>query len=389
VNQRPRRRTPIVAAVIAATIVVVVIAALSSRPRTPSPSTPVQPAPPASPSGEQFGVSVNYLFNRGDFSEAEVNRQLQELRRSGATLARTDALWEATEPTAPTGGVHHYRWAFDDTIARTLSENGLQWLPILDYSAPWAQTIAGRDHSPPRLAADYAAYAGAFAARYGPGGTYWTEHPELAAAPVHIYEIWNEPDSAEFWLPAPDAARYADLYLAARAAIDAQQPTARVIVGGLTDPGRFLPAMVAAQPALRGHVDGVAIHPYGRPLVVLSRIRAARTTLTALGMPSLPLYATEFGWTTQPPGALDYAPAQARPGYIFGTLRSLGHLNCGLAAVVLYTWVTPQRNRLNPQDWYGINTPRSDGSTPDVSAFTDGLRAARADSATIRLCPGS
>ena len=344
------------------------------------------PAPPA-PSGVQFGANVNYLFNTRDFSSAAVSTQLQALRATGVTLARSDALWEASEPTAPSGGVHHYDWSFDDRIAATLSEHGLEWLPILDYSAPWAQSVAGQDHSPPRAAGDYAAYAGAFAARYGPGGTFWRAHPGLASAPVSTYEIWNEPDNPAFWSPAPDAARYADLYLAARTAIHASQPAARVIIGGLTNPGSFLPVMVAARPQLRGHVDGVAIHPYGRPLVVLSRIRAARVTLAGLGMAGVPLYATEFGWTTDPPGALEYAPERARPGYIESTVSSLGHLNCGLAAAVLYTWVTPERARLNPEDWYGINHPSGSAQSPDVAAFTAGLRAARSSRAPIALCP--
>ena len=104
-------------------------------------------------------------------------------------------------------------------------------------------------------------------------------------------------------------------------------------------------------------------------------------------MASVPLYATEFGWTTDPPGALDYAPARLRPGYIRGTLGSLGHLNCGLAAAVLYTWVTPRQNASDPEDWYGISSPSAGAQTPDVAAFAAGLRAARSVRATINLCP--
>jgi hypothetical protein len=103
-------------------------------------------------------------------------------------------------------------------------------------------------------------------------------------------------------------------------------------------------------------------------------------------MASVPLYATEFGWTTDPPGALEYAPARLRPGYIKSTLGSLGHLNCGLGGAVLYTWVTPRQNPSNPEDWYGINRPSGGAPTPDVAAFTAGLRVARSVRATIDLC---
>jgi hypothetical protein len=103
-------------------------------------------------------------------------------------------------------------------------------------------------------------------------------------------------------------------------------------------------------------------------------------------MASVPLYATEFGWTTDPPGALEYAPGRLRPGYLKSTLGSLGHLNCGLGGAVLYTWVTPRQNLSNPEDWYGINRPSGGAPTPDVAAFTAGLRVARSVRATIDLC---
>ncbi len=292
-------------------------------------------------------------------------------------------MWETTEPLAPVDGRHRYDWSFDDEIASALAAHGLTWLPIIDYTAPWAASVEGQDHSPPRSFAGYAAYAGAFAARYGSGGTFWRAHPSLAALPVTAIEIWNEPDNPEFWTPTPDAAAYARLYLAARAAIDATAPAIRVLVGGLTNASVFLPAMVRAVSDLRGHVDGVALHPYGNAPVVLARVRGARAALVSAGMSTVPLYLTEFGWTTQPAGAINYAPAARRPADIEGVLQALGHLDCGLAATLLYTWVTPQRDASDGQDWYGIANPTDpSAATPDTAAFAAGLHAAAAPDAT-------
>ncbi len=384
---------------IAAAVLVVVLLTRPSprRPagRHPAPAGPVGgqvggPALPA-PSGIRFGASVNRLFNDGTASPQTIASVLGALRATGATLARSDALWEASEPTAPAGGVHTYDWRFDDTVAGDLAAAHLAWLPILDYSAPWAQSIAGQDHSPPSSTADYAAYAGAFAARYGTGGSFWSSHPGVPAEPVTAIEIWNEPDNPQFWTPGPDAGRYAELYLAARAAIDAVDPTARILVGGLVHPATFLPAMLRAVPALAGHVDGVAVHPYGVPHVVLTRIAAARAALRALGMGAVPLYVTEFGWTTSPPGAQAYAPAARRPGYIRTTLRALGHTDCGLATVVLYAWVTPELTPSDSGDWYGIYDSGADGPAPPdaaaTAAFTAGLSDATAPGATRDVCP--
>ncbi len=352
-------------------------------------AAPVPAGPPALPPplGEAFGANVNRLFNDGTYTQRQIDAQLTALRQTGATLARSDAFWEATEPAAPVAGVHSYRWGFDDEVAGSLAAHDLTWLPIIDYSAPWAQSIPGRDHSPPRSAADYAAYAAAVAARYGPDGAFWRSHPGLTARPIQALEIWNEPDNGEFWTPRADPSGYSALYQLTRDAILAVDPSARVIIGGLTAPTTFLPALLAARPQLRGHIDGVAIHPYGTPLVVLQKVRADRAELDGLGLASVPLYVTEFGWTTEPPGALNWAPERLRPRYINETMAALGHVDCGLAASLFYTWVTPERNPRNREDWYGIHAP--DGSaTPDSRAFTEGLQNATRPAPAIPLCAG-
>ncbi|HWD75985.1 MAG TPA: hypothetical protein VG371_12660 [Solirubrobacteraceae bacterium] len=378
-----RRRARIAAAgalAAAAAVAVVVLAVTAPSPRhappPPSPSPSPRPGLPP-PSGQSFGVNVNLLFNDFSYPAAQINAQLAAVRSTGATVARSDALWEAAEPQAPAAGHHRYDWRFDDEIAGSLAANGLTWLPILDYSAPWAQSIPGVDHSPPSSDVDYAAYAGAFASRYGPGGSFWRAHPQITPQPVTTIEIWNEPDQPEFWKPAPNPGAYAALYLAARAAIDAADPGIRVIVGGLTDPRAFLPELLQAAPRLRARIDGVAIHPYGRPATVLSKVVAARATLDSLGLDRVPLYVTEFGWTTSPPGASDYVPAARRPADIESTLTALGRAGCGLAMVVLYTWVTPGGDPGDSQNWYGIANPTqpADG-TAGTAALTAGVRAA-------------
>jgi hypothetical protein len=368
-----------------AVAIVLLVAGGTSPHRRVSPITTTSlppvglPARPA-PTTEEFGANVNRLFDDkfggNGYTAHQIAAQLQALRATGATVARGDTLWEVTEPQAPQGGVHHYDWAFDDSTVGLLAEHGLRWLPVIDYAAPWAKSTPGELHSPPASASEYATFAGALARRYGPGGSFWRERPRLKAEPVETYEIWNEPDNAEFWSPEPNPARYADLYIRARDAIDAADPTARVIVGGLTNPAMFLPAMLRARPDLVGHIDGVAIHPYGpNPDVVLAKVLGARSVLASLGLTTVPLYVTEFGWTTHPTGALDWAPERLRPGYISSTIAALGQPGCGVAATVLYTWITPQLHLGNPQDWYGIHPPSGD-STRDTEALAAGLRGA-------------
>lgn len=376
-------------ALLAALLVVVgVVVASRGGPRRPAGGRVPAPGPPAqpAPSTQEFGANVNRLFDNPQLLPL-AGAQLGALQATGATLARSDALWEASEPQPPVDGRHRYAWGFDDGVAAALAAHGLRWLPVLDYSVSWAQSIPGQDHSPPAHSADYAAYAGAFAARYGPGGTFWISHPGLPALPVEAIEIWNEPDNPTFWVPHPDPAGYAELYAAARGAILAVQPTIRVLIGGLWHPAAFLSAMLRAQPELVGHIDGVALHPYGaNPAQVLARVRGARALLRSLGLASVPLYVTEVGWTTSPPGTLDYLPERLRPAYLAETLDELGHLDCGVAAVLVYTWVTEQSDPADGQQWYGIHPPLG-GPSPDTAAFAFGLRSARSPGPAMACSP--
>ncbi len=345
-----------------------------------------------------LGANTGMLFNGHKYSRAEIDAQLTGLARTGATTVRSDALWEEAEPRPPSLGVslqppfvgmiHHYSWRADDLIAGSLAAHGLRWLPIIDYSAPWAESIPGDDHSAPSSIADYASYAAALAARYGPGGTFWRNNASLSPLPVETFEIWNEPDSRYFWHPAPDPDAYARLYARARAAIVTVEPSARVIVGGLTRPSSFVPALIAAEPDIQGQIAGVAIHPYGpTPQDVLSNVRSARLAMRAAGLGTVPLFVTEFGWTTHPSGAWDWASEQLRPFYIERTLAALARTDCGIASVLIYAWVTPEHNRADREDWYGISPPGA-GTSPDTAAFAHGLRDAGSPGAVNPLCSG-
>lgn len=390
--RRPRWRA---AALGAAALVLVVIAVVllgggGERRHRRGITAPVARAGPpalAAPATPLLGLNVNRLLLDRTYSPAQIDAQLSALARTGARDARTDALWEAAEPAAPIGGVHHYDWAFSDRIASALARHGLRWLPIIDYTAGWAQSIPGQDHSPPRSASSYAAYAGAFAARYGPGGSFWAEHPMIAPRPVTTYEIWNEPDGGHFWLPGPQPGRYASLYAAARSAIKAADPAGRVLIGGLSNPPVFLPAMLAAEPGLRGHIDGVAVHPYGpTPLAILAALKTDRTLLRSLGLPDVPLYVTEFGWVSRPRGAQDWIPPRLRPGYIRTSFQTLAHSDCAIAGVILYTWVTPELDPANEYDWFGIHPPRGGPTRAVTSAAAQGIALASRPQPPLRIC---
>jgi hypothetical protein len=328
-----------------------------------------------------LGINVNRVMNDA-FDTDRWDFHLGLVAADGIHLSRTDAFWQDAESNPPQNGVHTYDWAMSDFRARSLVRNGQRWLPVLDYSARWASSDpGGSEHAPPVDNADYAAFAAGFARRYGRGGSYWAEHPELPRLPVTTYEIWNEPNLGWFWQPAPDAARYADMYVRARAAIRAVDPAATVVVGGLLADGAddYVRAMYAARPDLRGNVDGLGLHPYSRTAAgVLQRVRSMRATLASLGDGGVPLYLTEFGWVTSGDGSAVRATEDQRAARLAEVTEALVRSDCGVATVIPYTWTTPESNPADPEDWYGLVHPDG-GRTPSSDAFRGVVQRLAAD----------
>jgi hypothetical protein len=314
--------------------------------------------------GRLFGVSVNRIVN-DDFTPSHWDASLRAVRASGITRTRTDAFWMWAESHPPRHGVHRYDWRRLDAVARALAVHRLRWLPILDYSAIWAATYRGDYHSPPRSNADYAAYARAFARRYGRGGAFWRLHPRVPKLPVTDYEIWNEPNNGQFfWKPKPDAARFADMYLRARTAIHAVDRRATVVVGGLVAHTSFVMAMYAARPDLRGKVDALGWHAYApRVEGSLRGLRDLRATLELEGEPDLPVHVTELGWPTagDDPTVL---PEPARATALESAADRIARSDCGVSSLVAYTWRTPRH------DATGFGIRRPDGRPgPSSRAF--------------------
>src|SRR5262249_16953859 len=131
------------------------------------------------------------------------------------------------------------------------------------YTPPWARVPGTSSHSPPANLDDYARFVKVAVRRY-------------SALGVHAYEIWNEPNIAEFWGPRPEPARYAQLLRRAYSAVKAGDPSATVVSGGLApygsygqrdaqhvNPLSFLEGMYAN--GARGSFDALGWHPSNYP----------------------------------------------------------------------------------------------------------------------------
>jgi hypothetical protein len=332
------------------------------------------------PSRDFFGINVNRLFNDGLPADV-VDRQLDVVERAGITAARTDAMWAYVEPQGSPGLLFPDSWTETDRRMTALAAHHIRWQPILDYTPKWQQTIVGDDKSAPKSNDAFATFAAAFAARYGPGGKFWSLHPELPSLPVTTYEIWNEPNGT-FWTPQPDPDDYADLFVRAADAIHSNVPGATVMIGGLVDDGgAFLRSMFALRPDVAGRAGAVAYHPYA-PTVdgVMRSIDGLETTLAQLGQPSLPLYVNEVGWLTagavgHPLVMADAARASNMTALVprIAAVRQSAHI----AGFLPYSFWTPEQNAGDSEDWYGLW--HGDG-TPTLAgqAYVDAIARALA-----------
>ncbi|MBM3496392.1 MAG: hypothetical protein FJX72_19035, partial [Armatimonadetes bacterium] len=163
---------------------------------------------------------------------------------------------------------------------------------------------------------------------------FWVHEPDLKAWSAYVeavtrqyrdriscWEIWNEPNSAEFWEPAPDPARYLTVLKVAYAAAKRGNPRCKVVMpglGGLPADGRanrnrLLPLApdrdymdrLLSLGAAR-YCDAISVHPYpsGTPeeTDLAGDLRWIAAKCAATGV-KRPIWITEIGWPTQVPVA--------------------------------------------------------------------------------------
>jgi polysaccharide biosynthesis protein PslG len=218
------------------------------------------------------------------------------MSRSGVESVRASFNWATAVPHRrdPVG----FR-ATDEIVAQA-ARHRLRVLPVVELTPVWARRYPDRRASPPAISEDFVEYLVALVFRYGPAGTFWSEHPELRERPIREWQIWNEPELPRAWdVPpgAPDAwpTGYVRLLEVARAAIKSADERARVVMAGLAnDSWNKLAQLYAAGGG--GLFDVAAFHLYSRSGSNTYRAaRLVRRVMRRNGDRRKPLYATEIG----------------------------------------------------------------------------------------------
>jgi hypothetical protein len=180
-----------------------------------------------------------------------------------------------------------------------LEARGVKVLVVVHRAPAWASGGRG-GVAPPSDAGTFGRFMGEIAQRV-PGADAW--------------ELWNEPDSGEFWAGGADPAAYAALLRSAYPAIKAVQPADVVVTGGMVGNDMdFLAALYAN--GAQGSFDAVGVHTDTACLTdgpdsyyrdergrvgryTFSAYREVHAVMTDHGDGAKQIWMTELGWNTQ------------------------------------------------------------------------------------------
>lgn len=253
-----------------------------------------------------FGVSPQAPLSAADFDR---------MATAKVGTLRFELSWSGADPTA---APHDYDWSRTDSIVGRAAASGIQVLPFVFGTPSWVAELDGYQCGEscvsfvPRGSAALAAwedFLGAAAARYGPGGEFWTLNQLLPPLPIRAWQLWNEQNSPTYFKPRPDVAGYAMLVASGHEAITEVDGGAEIVLGGMfgtpfggLKPGiaawRFLARLYDQRGAKRSF-DAVAGHPYGAQLPqVRAQVELLREQMAKAGDGGAELWITELGWAS-------------------------------------------------------------------------------------------
>ena len=319
----------------------------------------------------------------GTNSDPGRSKTMAGIAATGAKTLRQGFFWSIIEPRP---GEYDF-WLHDGYMVAAAQAN-LRVLPILfdppGFRSSRPASGAKRGTYPPASNAEFATFAAALVARYGPNGEFWRQHPELPQLPIRAWQVWNEPNIPQYWPGGPNPAAYAAMLRTVSHGIKAADPEARVITAGINESELgiklvpFLRGMYRA--GAKGSFDTLAIHPYAPASdLVSAQITRAVRQLRRAGDDARTLV-TELGWATG--GDSKRALVVGEAGQAALIRRTLTQLaknrdRLRLDGVYYFNWrdVTAEAGS---SDHWGLHTGllREDGSAkPAMQALTNTTRA--------------
>ncbi len=321
--------------------------------------------PPPAPLA--MGMSPNLLQASPAVQRAALADMHQNLH---ASSIRVDVNWEYVQHGGPTD----FDWGPYDTLVQNIRAAGMSIDFIIDGSASWANAT-GVNTAEPLHPAQFGAFAAAVARRYGGGGP-------------TAYEIWNEPNSEQFWSTGPDPAAYTRDLIAAYTAIKKVEPRQVVLSGGLApeandgtdiNPVTFLQAVYAD--GGRHYFDAVAYHPYSYPALpgtfgptsgfsqLSATVPSIRSVMVANGDADKQVWLTEVGWPTNVASTTGQ-PGRAAQATALRQVVRFASVHPWVGLVYWYSYRDDGVSTSDTEDNFGLRT-FAGAAKPAYSAMAD------------------
>ena len=250
---------------------------------------------------------------------------------------RSFVRWDQIEPSGPGRWDAGQIGALDELVNASATRNVKVLVVVLGTPA-WANGSPDA-MVPPRDPAEFGRFVGAMSARY---------HGRIAA-----WEVWNEPDDAQFWHGTVSPAAYAPLLRAAHRAIKDADPAALVLAAAST--GNDYPFLEGLYDAGAGDAfDGVASHTDTACLVTSPDIyyrengqvgrfsflgfRSTHAVLAAHGQGDKPIFLSEIGWSATKLGCARGASAGKKAAGVGEALQA-SYLKLAYRCLSFYPYV--------------------------------------------------
>jgi len=252
------------------------------------------------------GIQTHVLW--GDVSQSEMERQLDLVVESGATMTRVDVGWASLQER---GRDTWEQWHLKrlDALVDAAEERDIDLLLTLMNSPCWASTAPAsekQDCAGSWWSRDVTRYAPSDPADYARALAYLVGRYKGRVA---AWEVWNEPNLDSFWKAADPARAYADLVKAAYPAAKAAYPGTTIVAGALSQ-SDFTFTQRLYDLGIKGKFDAFSVHPYSDDVSPADERRYTNAMYSfARGVPAVrdvmlrngdsrPMWLTESGWST-------------------------------------------------------------------------------------------
>lgn len=315
----------------------------------------------------ELGLSPG--FRLMDQSPADLQDDLDAMLALGITRLRVDLSWATLQP-----GPDRFDWSSADRVLGEAHARGIEVLAIVGYEPDWARRTDAFGEPLPVDPAAFAQFASVVATRY--------------QRQVSAWEIWNEPNSRQFWGSDPDPEAYAAVVTAASPMIRAADKGTSIVIGALSPAqdgtDELSPATFVS--GIYDHVDvelfdAISVHPYSYPAQATDRQRwntfyrlnEVHQIMTRRGDGETRVWLTEYG---APTGTSAAAVTEQGQAEMISTGIAEARRRCYTGPMYIYSLRDAGTDSDDPEDNFGLL--RNDWSPkPSSLAVSDAAAAPR------------